>query len=162
MRLGLAAGRPILRVTRLARLAFVRKAWASLDDAADEMARLGWRRMTAAFVWSLLVWAIQLVIFGAILHGFGLAPTPLEVVLGVALAQLAAALPVASVGSVGTHEAGWVLGFTPVGLSRTDAVVTGVAAQVLTLLFAALVAIPCWLHLRARPRPATARTEPPR
>mgnify|MGYP000185686923 CR=1 FL=1 len=59
----------------------------------------------------------------------------------------AGALPVISVGSVGTHETGWVAGFVWVGMAVPDAMLTGLFTQVTTLSFAVLFAIPATLHL---------------
>lgn len=123
------------------RLSAFRSLAEKVAEAADSVGALSVARRGAAVSWTLAVWGLQFVIFAAILRAYGADVSPLDVVVGVSLAQLAAALPLPSVGSVGTHEVGWVIGFGFVGLDRSLAVVSGVAAQVFTLVFAGCVAL---------------------
>lgn len=144
-------------VVGLDRVERVERFLADSMNAADAVDDLGLGQRGAAVVWTMAVWALQFVIFATILFAYTVEVTPLDVVVGVSLAQLAAALPLPSVGSVGTHEVGWVVGFGFVGVERTAAVVTGVAAQLFTLVFAGVVASIAWLYLR-RDRPAVGVT----
>ncbi|MFO0658743.1 MAG: lysylphosphatidylglycerol synthase transmembrane domain-containing protein [Polyangiaceae bacterium] len=89
---------------------------------------------------SLVVLVAQTSLFGAILLAFGVSLDPVSLLQGSCVAQVGAAIPVGSVGTVGTQEASWVAGFSWVGVSLDDAIVTGIACQVLTLLFAAVFA----------------------
>lgn len=54
-------------------------------------------------------------------------------------------------GSIGTHETGWVAGFAWVGVPISEAALTGVATQVVTLVYAALFAGPAWWYYTRRP-----------
>jgi len=117
-------------------------------DAAGAVGALSMARRGVAVCWTAAVWIVQFAIFALVLWAFSIEVTALDVVVGVSLAQLAAALPLPSVGSVGTHEVGWVIGFGFVGVDRASAVVSGVAAQGFTLVFAAVVALVCAVYLR--------------
>ena len=145
----LAFGAALIGLDRVGR---VERFLAHSMDAADAVDELGVGQRGAAVVWTMAVWALQFAIFTTILKAYAVEVSPLDVVVGVSLAQLAAALPLPSVGSVGTHEVGWVVGFGFVGVERTAAVVTGVAAQLFTLVFAGLVAAIAYVYLR-RDRP---------
>ena len=52
-----------------------------------------------------------------------------RVFLGVLGAEFAAALPIPTVGSFGTFEAGWAVSFTQLGFAREDAIVSGLVAH---------------------------------
>jgi len=137
-----------LAKTGLQRLEGVRAYAEKSALAADAVSALNVGRRGAAVFWTMAVWALQFVIFAAVLWAYAIDVGPLDVVVGVSLAQLAAALPLPSVGSVGTHEVGWVLGFGFVGVDRGAAVVSGVAAQLFTLVFAGIVALAAAGYLR--------------
>lgn len=86
----------------------------------------------------------------------------LQLVVGYTLAQVAGALPVLSVGNVGTHEAGWVAGFVWVGMPLADAVLTGILVQVITLVFAGLFAVPAAIWFATRPAARAPEAPDPR
>lgn len=103
---------------------------------------------------TLAIAGCQSVLFGSLLAMFGVEVRAVQVLVGGTAAQLAAAAPVPSVGSVGPLEAAWVAGFTWVGIGREDAIVTAVGCQVVTLAFAAVFACVAWLWLGRRKTPA--------
>ena len=95
-----------------------------------------------------LVWALSVVVlvfqiglFAGLLLAFDVTLPLLALVQGASVALLGGALPVASVGTIGTQEASWVVGFTWVGVRQSDAILTGIACQVITLVFAAFHAL---------------------
>lgn len=94
-----------------------------------------------------LIAVFQYTLFWSLLAMFDVRLGPLPVLVGGTAAQLAAALPVPSVGSVGPLEAAWVAGFSWVGVGFDDAVLTAVACQVVTLAFAGLFAAGAWFSV---------------
>lgn len=150
MALGLRVAAWAARRTGLDRVALVQKGLAKMLDAVSESARLRRGQVVALGGWSLAIGALQYLLFYALLRVFGLDLHATQVVVGASAAQIAGALPVATVGSVGTHETGWVVGLTWVGVSTADAALTGVGTQVITLAFAAAFAAPAWWLLRRR------------
>ena len=62
-------------------------------------------------------------------------PVPLPlVIVGAAFATLSKALPLATVGGFGAHEAGWAFGFHLIGMPADLAIASGFAINILTLL----------------------------
>ncbi|MDZ4696731.1 MAG: lysylphosphatidylglycerol synthase transmembrane domain-containing protein [Deltaproteobacteria bacterium] len=79
-------------------------------------------------------------------------PLP-QMVVGVSSAMIFGGVPLLTVGSFGTHETGWTLGFMWVGVSSQDAIVTGIASGLLTLGFALCFAIPAAIHFFVTKQP---------
>mgnify|MGYP000911622319 CR=1 FL=1 len=125
-----------------------------LLSATLEARRLSGRDHAAIALTSLGIFFGQTAMFGAILSAYGIRLPLLSLVRGSAVVQAGAALPIAAVGTFGTHEASWVAGFAWVGLPVEEAIVTGVAAQVATLAYAACFALLAWLWLSRRRPPA--------
>ena len=105
------------------------------------------KRRLALSVGTVLVLGLQLLLYNAVLRACGLNLDWHQVIVGSTAAQVVGALPVISVGSVGTHETGWIAGFVWVGVGWSDAVLTGLVSQVVSIVFAALFALPAWLWL---------------
>ena len=158
--LAVAVAQRLARAAGLADNKLVRLVLTKLEQALVGMASLGPRRIAIIVLWTVATWVFQYAIAGFIIAAFGIEIDIAGLAVGMSVAQFAAAIPVASIGNIGTHEAGWVVGFTWVGLGRADAVLTGLAAQFATLVFAALLAVPCWLYLRRKPEHAPAPARP--
>ncbi|MCB9526296.1 MAG: flippase-like domain-containing protein [Myxococcales bacterium] len=137
----------------------VGKALAALAQAADGSNRLDGRRRRWLVGGTLAVMALQFILYYALLRACGLDLAPAQVVVGSAGAQVAGALPVVSVGSLGTHETGWTAAMTWVGLGFTDAVISGLFTQLVTLVFAAVFVPAAWWGLARAQRGFTG--EPP-
>jgi hypothetical protein len=85
-----------------------------------------------------LLFGLQLALFGACLAACHLAlPLP-ELTLGASSAHLSGVLPLPTIGNIGSHELGWVVGFMWVGVSREGAALSALVSQVTTLAFALL------------------------
>lgn len=124
-----------------------------LVAASTAAKALGAKRRLVVGATSLGVFVFQAGVFGCVLLAFGVEVPWVDLARGAAVAQAGAAVPVAAVGTFGTQEAAWVAGFSWVGVSLEDAIVTGIAAQLLTLAFSAAFALPAWLWLGRRPAP---------
>lgn len=132
--------------------------------AMREMASL--RLFFPAVAWSLLAWVGTFAWFAACMRGLGVELPFTLVIVGATFAVLAKAIPFITVGGFGAHEAGWTVGFTLVGIATSQAIATGFAVNVLTLLASAIfggaslalmalqTGVP-WFH-RARVLPSSA------
>lgn len=150
LRIGLSTAALAARWSRLDRVKAVQGGLAGLEAAVGAEARLSGAKRTGLLVWTMLIQALQIAAFHAVLRAFGVALDPAALVLGAAVALAGPALPLPSVGTIGTLEASWVAGFVWAGLDLETAILTGVATQLLTLLFAAVIALPSWAYLLRR------------
>ncbi len=125
----------------------------SLTRAAAGSERLSGGQRFGLFALTLAQLTFQIGVFAAILAAFDLSVGPLALVTASCVAFTGVALPVPSVGTVGTLEASWVAGFTWVGMNLEDAILTGLATQVLTLVFNAALGAGGWLFLTRHPPP---------
>lgn len=81
----------------------------------------------------------QALMFGCFVRACApLTLSPPALWLGSAGAHLGGVVPLPTLGSVGGHEAGWVAGFTAVGLPLPAAILSAVLSQWVTLAFAGL------------------------
>lgn len=124
-----------------------------LGAVQAEMSAVGPGRTTVVVLCTVALWSLQLLIVGLILRAFSVEVTLSGLAFGFGATQAALILPLPSVASVGPLEAGWVAGFTTVGVPRDLAAVTGLAANGVLLAYALVIAAGCWVFLRWR-RPA--------
>jgi len=113
-------------------------------------------RVLRALPLSLLVWAGVFVFYAILARGFGL-PAEIglaEAAFGSSLAVLTNLLPVNALAGFGTQEAGWVLGFGLLGVSRELSFSTGVGVHVVQLFNTCLTGLLGHLAMGALPRPA--------
>ena len=92
---------------------------------------------------SLLAW-LCIFAFCAILgRSLGLPESigPLEAVFGSALAILTSLLPISAFASIGTLEAGWVLGFSVFGVDKELALATGAGLHIVQLLNVVIIGV---------------------
>ena len=137
----------VVRRLGLDGIGLVQKVQRQLTQAAEGEHQLDARRRWALAGGTVLVLGLQLLLYDTLLRACGLHLDWRQVVVGSTAAQVVGALPVITVGSLGTHETGWTAGFVWVGLGWTDAVLTGLVTQVVTLAFAGLFALPAWAWL---------------
>jgi uncharacterized membrane protein YbhN (UPF0104 family) len=91
--------------------------------------------------WSLAGWLTTFAWFTAFLAAINI-PVPLPlVIVGATFATLSKALPLATVGGFGAHEAGWAFGFHLIGMPADLAIASGFAINILTLLASITVAL---------------------
>jgi uncharacterized membrane protein YbhN (UPF0104 family) len=118
------------------------------------------RRYLLVFGWSLCLWATIFSRFYAFMRGIGIETSLLETIVGSTFAVISKSIPFLTFGGIGTHEAGWTIGFVLVGFDKTTAISSGFAINILTLLTTLLMGATSLTVLRAthkqRPDPTTA------
>jgi glycosyltransferase 2 family protein len=119
-----------LAEARLIRLALERgagavEAFAQIDRPT--LARLG--------LVSLVQWMLTFATFYAILSGFSTPVGPAQTILGATASVVSGFLPIGGIGTFGTLEAGWALGFVLVGLDQATAVATAFGVSLSTLAY---------------------------
>jgi len=119
----------------LSRLAAVQLGLRTLRQIIAAFAAVqSFRRYSLAFFWSLGLWATIFLRFYAFLRALGIETRLLNTIVGSTFAVLSKSIPFFTFGGIGTHEAGWTLGFMLVGFNKTLALSSGFAVNMLTLL----------------------------
>lgn len=150
VRLALRVFGRLARALRVAERPFVRTAIVRLEATVSEENRLTKTQRVGLLLWTIGNQLMQIAVFDAVLRAFGTHLGALAVIQASSVCLAGTSLPIPSVGTVGTLEASWVAGTVWVGVDLSHAVLTGIAIQVLTLLFAAVVALPSWFYLVRR------------
>ncbi len=127
----LARSRAVVRVLTLL---------ARLERNLDALRRPRLVALNLALAFS--IWLCLFATFAVLLDAFGLQRPFVEVVVGGAATGLTALLPLNGVGSIGTLEAGWTVGFVATGMRASDAVASGLAMHGIVIVVSALLAAP--------------------
>ena len=101
-----------------------------------------------AFTVSIALWVGIFGCFWLILKGLGYNPAFLQVIFGATFAVFSKALPWLTVGGIGAHESGWTVGFMLQGWDKVDAIASGFAVNLFTLVTSAVFGIWGLLWLR--------------
>jgi uncharacterized membrane protein YbhN (UPF0104 family) len=126
------------------------------DHAIGELEQIGARALGRLFLLTLVQWGLIFGTFAVTLRAFSLPIALTTTVLGATAAVVSGFLPIGGIGSFGTLEAGWALGFVMVGLPRDVAVASGFGVSLSTLAYTAILGLPGWLWLTFRGRPVDA------
>lgn len=155
--IGVRVARWIAERVGLMRVGFVPKTLTALEAAIASSARLSPRQWATLAASTAALTAVHFAIYGCLLMAFASPVSLPQLIVGTALTQVSAALPVPTVGSIGSYEAGWIVGFVWVGVPLAEAALMGVLTQLITLLFALIFAVPAaWLLWRRQSTPASA------
>jgi uncharacterized protein (TIRG00374 family) len=105
-----------------------------------------------AFTASIVLWVGIFGCFWLILKGLGYGPGFLQVIFGATFSVFSKALPWLTIGGIGAHESGWTVGFMLQGWDKVDAIASGFAVNLFTLLTSAVFGIGgfVWLELARR------------
>jgi uncharacterized protein (TIRG00374 family) len=147
LRWGTAMTRRVLQLLRLNDQRRIRHVMEQLESAVEGQEQLRARSLAAAAVLTLINWLLNYAIVWLLMRAIAVDVSLAQAVLGSTAATVSAMLPLAGIGSFGTLEAGWTLGFVLVGLPRADAIVSGFAFSLVTFGYAILLAAVAWLAL---------------
>lgn len=140
-RLGLREGRTLALAMRFG------------EQAVSRFQRMHSFRIYAATLgWSIVTWAATFAWFAAFMQAIKIGQPLGLVVVGATFAMLAKAVPFITVGGFGAHEAGWTLGFSLVGMPVAQAIASGFAVNLLTLLASAIFGGSALLMMQAQAR----------
>ncbi len=139
----------------------VQRVLGKLDGAVADFARV----KSSVIAWSMLVsvilWLLTFAAFHAIMRSFSMPVTVAQTVLGSTAAVVTGFLPIGGIGSFGTLEAGWALGFVLVGLERQSALASGFGVSISTFIYGVLLGLVGWIGLsRSRGRAELAPAPP--
>lgn len=135
----------ISRFPNLHKLPFMDKILAVLEGIFEDLKQYQAREYLEWTALAALEWLINYATYHVILVGIGLTPTFFDTVVGVTFAALASILPINSIGSFGTLEAGWAAGLVLLGYPQQIAITSGFATHFLTLFYMLLFGGLSWL-----------------
>lgn len=155
LRLGLRGLRQLARGLGLDGKPLYIRGLDALDQAVTAFGQVRPRVLVLLAGATLCVWAMTFGAFGVLMQAFGVPVNLPQVILGSTLGIVTAFLPLSGIGSFGTLEAGWTLGFVLVGVDRGAAVASGFGISIMTFLYAAMLGLPAWVafELLVRRRP---------
>jgi hypothetical protein len=111
-----------------------------------------WHKQIWFFLLTLGIWLNTFFLFHEMLRMSGLHLRFTQTIVGSAFANLTQALPINTIGSFGSMEAGWTLGFSLLGIDAGTALATGLAMHVLIVGFLAVSAMVSWGALNTHAR----------
>lgn len=135
------AGR-VLGGLGLARTPVGRKALTFAERSGSALGAVNRRRLLHAAIVTVPIWLLVFGFYGVLARGFGVEVSFPVAVFGSGLAIVATLLPLHGFAGFGVQDAGWVAGFTALGVGADLATSSGLAAHVVYLVnIAALGAI---------------------
>lgn len=147
LRLSLRAARRLAGALGVERRPGIERILASIERAIEAFSRIGpWTTLKLAGA-SMLLWLLTFGVFFVIMRAFSTPVGVAQTVLGSTAAVVTGFLPIGGIGSFGTLEAGWALGFVLVGLDRELAVATGFGVSIATFTYCALFGLLGWIGL---------------
>ena len=129
-----AAAAGCLRLLRLDRTALGARLLAFADRVRAALGEVGRAHLARGALATVPVWLLVFAFYAVLARGLGIETLSFPAaVFGAGLAILSTLLPVGGFAGFGVQEAGWVAGFTALGVSAELAVATGVAAHLVYL-----------------------------
>jgi glycosyltransferase 2 family protein len=147
LRLGLRLGRWVLSGLKLAHRARVSALLQKIGEAVETFAEAQRSTLLQISSLSLVQWLLTFGAFHALMLAFGIPVTLSQTVLGSTAAVVTSFLPIGGIGSFGTLEAGWALGFVLVGLDKEVAISSGFGVSISTFIFNAILGLLGWAGL---------------
>ena len=142
-----SAARSLAATLRLDGLQPVARALKGGANAVSAFARIDRSTLACLGLVSLVQWLLTYGAFYAILTAFSTPVGPAQTVLAATASVVAGFLPVGGIGTFGTLEAGWAIGFVLVGLDEATAVATGFGLSISTLGYSVLPGLLGWWML---------------
>ncbi|EIQ01653.1 Uncharacterized protein family (UPF0104) [Opitutaceae bacterium TAV1] len=102
------------------------------------------------FTVTVLIWVNTFFFFHEILRLSGVKLQFQQTVVGASLANFSQALPLNTIGSFGSLELGWTVGFSMIGLDARKAMAVGISMHALILAFLAAFSAVGWIFLTAK------------
>jgi uncharacterized protein (TIRG00374 family) len=125
----------------------IQRAMEKVEKSVDSFAEIKTGVVLMAAGASLVLWLLTFAAFFVIMRGFSMPVGATQTVLGSTAAVVTGFLPIGGIGSFGTLEAGWALGFVLVGLEQEKAVASGFGVSLTTFGYAALLGLLGWIGL---------------
>lgn len=126
----------------LVKLKFFNKLQKKLSSiCTDRIIKFSNKSLLQVFIVSTIQWIILYFLFFIILKDINNELSFSYVIIGSAYANISNLIPISAVGGFGTMEAGWVLGFTILGVSKTSALSTGFITNIITFILTVILGL---------------------
>lgn len=116
------------------------------DINIDSISELSNRSLIQVIGISMVQWIVLYYLFFIILEAINCGLSFSIVILGSAYSNISNLIPISAVGGFGTMEAGWVLGFTILGIDRNTALSTGFTVNLLTFVLTVVLGVLGFLY----------------
>lgn len=100
----------------------------------DSIIKFSNKTLLQVFFISMIQWVILYFLFFVILRDINNALSFSYVIIGSAYANISNLIPISAIGGFGTMEAGWILGFTILGVNKASALFTGFTTNIVTFI----------------------------
>lgn len=147
LRVAVTTARSLTAALRIDKVRPVARILEGGAGAVDAFASIGRPTLARLGLVSLVQWLLTFGAFYAILSAFSTPVGPAETVMGATASVVSGFLPVGGIGTFGTLEAGWAIGFVLVGLDEATAVATGFGVSLSTLGYSILPGLLGWFAL---------------
>ena len=143
LRLGLAVVRWMCGVAGIQENPKIQGILGKISGAVESFSRARPRVLLMSGISSVVVWLLTYGVFFTVMRALGLDVSVAQVVLGATGGVVTGFLP-GGIGSFGTLEAGWALGFVLVGLGESEAAASGIGVSLITFVYAGIMAAGAW------------------
>ncbi len=111
---------------------------------------LSYRRVFFIALSSIGAWLLTYLLFYSLVLSFSLDYSILEVIFASSIANFSMLIPISAMGSLGTFEAGWVLGFVLIGMKVDVALPIGLFANIFGMILLSFLALAGYIYLRVK------------
>jgi hypothetical protein len=139
LRLALKVTTAFLKLFHLDNHSKLKVAMTKINEAIESFGQVQRNTMLWSVALSFLLWLLTFAAFFAIMRAFSMPVGLAQTILGSTAAVVTGFLPIGGIGSFGTLEAGWALGFHLVGLGQAQAVASGFGVSLSTFTYGALL-----------------------
>lgn len=119
----------------------------NLELSEREMTLFG---LLAPAIYSFILWTTLFAMFASVFWSLGVNISLDKVIIGAIGVILINILPINTVGSIGTFEAGWTAGFMAVGIDLKMAVAAGIIMHGLVIIAGGVMSLLGWTYLNYR------------
>lgn len=157
-RVALAGARGLTGWIGLAQRPKVQSLLSRADRSVDSFSKVGNRGIFKASAVTGVLWLLTFSAFFVIMRAFLIPVGISQTVLGATAAVVTGFLPIGGIGSFGTMEAGWALGFALVGLPQQIAIASGFGVSLTTFSYSVILGLLGWIGLTIIGKKSNTRT----
>jgi uncharacterized membrane protein YbhN (UPF0104 family) len=137
----------MLSLLRLAERPWVKNTLRRVQQAIETFQSMDHRVALKIFLLTVIYWLVMFGAFYTLMQAWAMPVGVVQTVLGSTGSIVTGFLPIGGIGTFGTLEAGWALGFSLVGLPRAQAILSAFGVSLVTFTYSILLGLLGWLGL---------------